>query len=115
MFGGRGARGHVCDGLEAWTMNHHNCNRATAKVGTHGFTAGGRAPTKPREYAYRTFSVGIFRWDVENLGLGTVKKSAAEVRVSGPTSNPEAVYAKARAIVAELDAGTYSGPKRVSM
>ncbi len=96
-------------------MGGENCSWATAKVGTHGFTAGGCAPTAPREYAYRTFSVGIFRWDVKNLGLGTVKKSAAEVRVSGPTSNPEAVYAKARAIVAELDAGTYSGPKRVAL
>ena len=95
-------------------MGGENCNRAAAKVGTHGFTAGGCAPTPPREYAYRTFSVGIFQW-VAATGARRVKKGSALVRVSGPTSNPEAVYAKARAIVAELDAGTYSGPKRVAL
>jgi hypothetical protein len=35
------------------------------------------------------------------------------VRVSGPVGDPESVYAKARQIAAQLDAGTYSGPKRV--
>ncbi len=96
-------------------MGGENCNRVTAKVGTHGFTAGACAPTRPHDYSYRTFSVGIFQWVMKNLALGTVRKGSALVRVSGPTSNPEAVYAKARAIVAELDAGTYSGPKRVSL
>lgn len=95
-------------------MNHHNCNRATAKVGTHGFTPGACAPTKPREYAYRTFSVGIFQWVASTSPKGP-RKSAAQVRVSGPTSNPESVYAKASAIVAELDAGVYGGPTRVSL
>lgn len=90
-------------------MGGVNCNRATAKVGTHGFNNG-------RPYAIcETFSVGIFQWVATPSGSFPVKKSAAQVRVSGPTSNPEAVYAKARAIVAELDAGTYSGPTRVSL
>ena len=97
-------------------MGGENCNRATAKVGTHGFTSGMCAPrdgrpTKP----WQTFSVGIFQWVAKHPGLDTVKKSAAQVRVSGSVGNPEAVYAKARAIVAELDAGTYSGPTRVSL
>ena len=95
-------------------MGGENCNRATAKVGTHGFTAGGCAPTRPHDYSHRTFSVGVFQW-VAATAARRVKKGSALVRVSGPTSNPEAVYAKARAIVAELDAGTYSGPKRVAL
>ena len=93
-------------------MGGENCNRATAKVGTHGFNGG-------RPYAIcETFSVGIFQWLPTNPkypSISAPKKGSTFVRVSGPTSNPEAVYAKARAIVAELDAGTYSGPKRVSL
>lgn len=99
-------------------MNHHNCNRATAKVGTHGFTPGACAPTRPHGYYNRTFSVGIFQWLLPSPkypSISAPKKGSALVRVSGPTSNPEAVYARARAIVAELDAGTYSGPTRVSV
>jgi len=57
--------------------------------------------------------VGIFRWNATPCGSSPVKKTAALVRVSGSIMAPEAVYEKARAIVTELDAGTYSGPWRV--
>lgn len=86
--------------------NGVNSHKKTARPGTHGFTRG-------RPYnIYTTFSVGIFRWD--ESGSDRVQRTGALVRVSGSTSNAEAVYAKARAIVAELDAGTYSGPKQVT-
>ena len=94
-------------------MGGENCDRATAKVGTHGFTAGKCSPSETgTPGTWQTFSVGIFQWVA---GGKAPRKSAAQVRVSGSVGNPEAVYAKARAIAAELDAGTYSGPTRVSL
>ncbi len=43
------------------------------------------------------------------------KRGAVKVRVKGPVNDPEQVYAKARTIVGELDAGTYTGPKPVTV
>lgn len=61
-----------------------------------------------------TFSVGVFEWLPTKDGKH-LKKSKARVRVSGPTSDPEAVYSVARVVAAQLDAGKYAGPKTVSV
>jgi hypothetical protein len=61
---------------------------------------------------FMTFSVGCFEIIPKKSGNGT-KKSKVKVRVVGSISNTEAVYAKAREICDELDAGTYAGPKSV--
>jgi len=37
------------------------------------------------------------------------------VRVKGLVSDPQAVYDAAQRIVEQLDAGTYSGPKNVTV
>lgn len=63
---------------------------------------------------FLTFSVGIFPILPKSGGKGT-KKGKSIVRVVGPTSKPELVYAKAREIVDLLDAGKYTGPKRVTV
>jgi len=48
----------------------------------------------------------------KSSGRGT-KKGAVVVRVSGPTSRPDDVVAKAKEIVDMLDRGEYTGTKRV--
>lgn len=60
----------------------------------------------------QTFSVGIFQWVAKADGVG-LKRGAVQVRVRGWLSEAEAVYAKAREIVAALDAGEYKGSKSV--
>lgn len=83
-----------------------------AKVNTHAFS-GACAPGALSYMNMETFSVGIFEWIPKSTkGL---KKSPVKVRVSGPTSQPEMIYKKAREIVAQLDAGTYTGPKKVKV
>ena len=80
--------------------------------GKHGFSgscAPGGAGT-----LWHTFSVGVFQWVAKAGGRG-VKKSAVKVRVKGVCSTPEKVYEKAAEIIAALDAGTYSGPRNVSV
>lgn len=81
------------------------------EAGKHGFS-GACAPGQRYGGFGLTFSLGIFEWVPTKKGL---KKSAVKVRVKGPTSKPELVEAKAREIAAALDAGTYSGPKNVSV
>lgn len=82
------------------------------EVGRHDF-AGACVPGGISGWSgQRTFSVGIFRW-IPTANGKSRKKSAVGVRVSGSCSDPELVYAKAREIVAALDAGTYHGPKSV--
>ncbi len=85
----------------------------TIKAGTHGFS-GACEPVPGAVPALETFSVGIFEWIPRADGKG-LKKSPVKVRVSGHSLNPRAVYEAAQKIVAELDAGTYSGPKRVKV
>ena len=81
------------------------------KAGTHDYTESGICgPNSPWE----TFSVGVFEWVPRGSGKGT-KRSKAKVRVKGPTRTPEMVYAKAREIADSLDAGTYAGPKTVTL
>ena len=82
----------------------------TPTIGTHDYS-GACAPVSPTRYTHRTFSVGVFEW--LQSSTKRPKRSAAKVRVVGLTSDPESVYARARAIVAELDDGKYTGPKRV--
>ena len=81
---------------------------AEKKLGKHAFDM----PIVGASTPHLTFSVGVFEWVPAGKKIGK-KKGKAKVRVSGASANPEAVYAKAREIVADLDAGTYTGPKNV--
>lgn len=85
------------------------------KVGTHGFH-GSCAPQGGRTYfgGQRTFSVGCFQWEPCSSGNG-FKKGPVKVRVSGPVDRWEQVEARAREICAQLDAGTYAGPKNAKV
>lgn len=81
------------------------------KPGTHAF-AGGCAPGAVSHYGggQENFSIGIFEWLPKSNGKG-VKKGPVKVRLRGPVSKPEEVYSAARCVCAQLDAGTYKGPK----
>lgn len=82
--------------------------------GKHDFS-GYCAPNEKGSWKHQeTFSVGIFQW-LPKANWDCCKKSAVIVKVKGQTSDPEAVYAKAREIVAQLDAGTYTGTKNVTV
>jgi hypothetical protein len=63
-------------------------------------------------YGSHTFSVGVFEWVERSTRFG-VKRGLIKVRVEGLSSQSEAVYAKAAEVVNQLDAGTYTGPKRI--
>lgn len=60
-----------------------------------------------------TFSLGVFEWVPAKSG--GVKRSAVKVRVRGLCRNADAVEAEAARVASELDNGTYSGPKRVTV
>ena len=60
----------------------------------------------------RTFSVGIYPILPKASGEGT-KRGKVRVRVSGLVADQEAVFARAREIAAQLEAGKYVGPKNV--
>lgn len=81
------------------------------KPGTHGF-AGNCAPGALNQLSgpQETFSVGVFEWLPKSSGKG-VKKGPVKVRLRGSMSDPDEVYAAARSVCAQLDAGTYKGPK----
>lgn len=86
------------------------------EAGKHAFE-GGCAPGSDGMLKYsiqETFSLGIFQWVPKSSGKGC-KRSAVKVRVKGAVDKPSAVYSKAGEIVAALDAGTYTGPKNVSV
>lgn len=83
------------------------------KTGKHDFD-GGYMPGIERHNWNQTFSVGVFQWVLKVSGNG-IKRSAVKVRVRGQCHDAEKVYAKAREIAAELDAGTYAGPKNVTV
>lgn len=78
------------------------------KIGKHDFE-----PYAGSGYCL-TFSVGVFQWVPMKSCYGT-KKGKAKVRVKGFTSDREAVHARAREIADQLDAGTYVGPKTVTV
>jgi hypothetical protein len=84
---------------------------STMEAGKHEF--GGACDPSSHIYHHNlTFSVGIFQWVPKAGGKG-LKRTAVKVRVTGFSSRPEGVYEAARKIVAELDAGTYTGKKHV--
>lgn len=81
-------------------------------IGKHGFS-GNCAPREGESSSLMsTFSLGIYQI-VPKAGSSGSKRSPVKVRVSGSMGYSGKVYAKAREIVAQLDAGTYKGPKRV--
>jgi hypothetical protein len=82
-------------------------------AGTHDFE-GACAPGSMTFCQWDTFSVGIFEWVPKSSGRGS-KRGKVKVRVKGSTSDPDSVAAKAREIVAALDAGAYIGPKTVNV
>lgn len=83
-------------------------------VGQHYFD-GACAPLPTGQgRLYETFSVGVFQW-IWKSGKMDVKRGPVKVRIKGRCDNPEPVYAKAREVVAALDAGMYVGPKTVDL
>ena len=80
----------------------------------HGYS-GQCAPHTGCGIGYKSFSVGIFEVVPTASGRGTKRGSAVKVRVIGLMTNPQAVYDAAQRIVEQLDAGTYSGPKNVTV
>ncbi len=87
-------------------------------IGRHDFSGACAPGPQQDKWAeaglFRTFSVGIFEALPRASGNGT-KRGPVKVRVIGSMSDPEAVFARARLICAQLDAGTYSGPKSVTV
>lgn len=81
-------------------------------VGRHDFD-GSCSPGKSN-VNYQTFSVGVFQWLLKT-DKKSLKRSAVKVRVKGLVSDPEAVYARAREVVGQLDKGTYNGPKSIDL
>jgi hypothetical protein len=80
----------------------------------HGYS-GQCAPHTGCGIGYKTFSLGIFEVVPTASGRGTKRGGAVKVRVRGLVSDPQAVYDAAQRIVEQLDAGTYSGPKNVTV
>ena len=62
----------------------------------------------------KTFSVGIFKWELKSNGK-SMKKGKAIVRVSGLVENKDKVFAEAERIVKLLDAGQWDGRKTVTV
>jgi len=56
----------------------------------------------------------VFEWLPKASGKG-LKKGPVKVRVSGPARFPDIVEREAKRVVAALDAGTYTGPKRITV
>lgn len=87
----------------------------TPTAGKHGFS-GCCAPKDgtATSYTYKGFSVGCFEWMPKAKGKG-LKRSKAKVRVYGSVNRPEEVYERAKIVCALLDAGEYTGPKKLSV
>ena len=60
----------------------------------------------------KTFSVGIFKWELKSNGK-SMKKGKAIVRVSGLVENKENVFEFAENVVKDLDANMWDGRKSV--
>ena len=58
----------------------------------------------------KTFSIGIFRWELKSNGK-SMKKGKAVVRVIGEVSNASNVFIAAEEIVNQLDAGKWGRQK----
>ena len=61
-----------------------------------------------------TFSIGIFQWELKANGK-TMKKGKTVVRVKGSTSEQTKVFTKAEEILLQLDDGTYTGKKSITI
>ena len=83
------------------------------ELGKHAY-AGALAPWNdpPVHHDWDTFSVACFLWIPGRYGP---KQGPAKVRVKGPTSHPHLVAAKAREVCAQLDSGSYYGPKNITV
>jgi hypothetical protein len=81
-------------------------------AGKHGFS-GECSPGGQCLSSQQIFSVGIFCWVPKKGKDPGLKKSPVIVRVSGPFSQPQVVYHRAKEIVSQLDNGTYRGPKKL--
>lgn len=62
----------------------------------------------------KTFSVGVFQWEMKNNGM-KMKKGKAKVRVSGPVEKKDEVFASAEMVVNLLDSGRWGGKKSVTV
>lgn len=60
------------------------------------------------------FSVGVFEW-IPGAPGESMKMGPTKVRVTGSSECPNQVIEKANEIAAQLEAGTYSGPKTVTV
>ena len=60
----------------------------------------------------KTFSVGIFKWEIKNNGK-SMKKGKIIIRISGLVENKEKVFEMAESVVKKLDEGNWDGRKSV--
>jgi len=60
----------------------------------------------------KTFSVGIFKWELKNNGK-SMKKGKTIVRISGLVTDKEKVFAFAENVVNDLDSNLWDGRKSV--
>ena len=84
------------------------------ELNKHYFEGSCAPGTSPYVLLWDTFSVGVFE-AISTADGKHIKKGPVKVRVKGLTRYPDPVFAKAREIADALDAGTYSGPKNVSV
>lgn len=85
-----------------------------AEPGKHSFDGAFAPGATAAAFIQDTFSVGVFEWLPKASGKGC-KRGSVKLRIKGAFCAPEYVYAKAREVAAQLDAGTYRGPKNVSV
>jgi len=62
----------------------------------------------------KTFSVGIFKWELKGNGK-SMKKGKAVVRVSGLVENKEKVFEFCENVVKDLDSNLWDGRKSVTV
>lgn len=65
-------------------------------------------------YNFKTFSVGIFKWELKNNGK-SMKKGKILVRVKAGVNNQKKAFEHADEIILKLDVGEYSGGKTVTV
>jgi len=82
-------------------------------VGKHDYDKSS-AESYAANKSFKTFSVNIFQWELQNNGK-RMKKGKGKVRVSGSTDIPELVFKTVENIISELDLGTYTGGKTVKV
>lgn len=72
-----------------------------------------RHPTS-REVPGSRFSVGVFQW-VRTVNRKGIKRGPVLVRVAGPVTEEQEVSRMAAQVCFLLDAGTYTGPKTITV